>query len=99
MPYSGSSTSPVPVMTSDDVVSATASIASRRRRIAVGAPVLRQLDGGALQLALMLVELRLEALEQRERVGSRAGKSGEHAIVVKATDLARRRLDRPRCRA
>ena len=60
---------------------------------AIGAPILRELDGRARQLALVLVELRLEALEQRERIGGRAGESGQHAILVDAADLARGRLD------
>ena len=33
---------------------------------AIGAPVLGQLDGGAAQVAVVLLELRLELLEQRE---------------------------------
>ena len=41
----------------------------------------------------MLVELRFEALEQRERVGGRTGKSREHAVAVEAAHLARGRLD------
>src|SRR6185369_10636580 len=57
------------------------------------APVLRQFDGSALQLSLVLVELGFEALEQGERVGRRARKAGEHAIVVDAANLARGRLD------
>ena len=60
---------------------------------AVGAPVLGELDRRALQLALVLVELGLEALEQRERVGGRAREAGEHAVVVQAAHLARGRLD------
>jgi hypothetical protein len=39
---------------------------------AVGAPVLGELDGRADQVALVLVELGLEALEQGEGVGGRA---------------------------
>src|SRR5690606_7779026 len=53
----------------------------------VGAPVLRELDRAARQVAV-LVELLLEQLEQRECIGRAAGESGEHAAVAKATDLA-----------
>jgi hypothetical protein len=35
----------------------------------------------------MLVELRLEALEQRERVGGAAGEAGEDAVLVQAPHL------------
>ena len=51
---------------------------------AVGAPVLGELDRGAHQVALVLLELGLEALEQREGVGRAAGEAGEHLVVVAA---------------
>src|SRR6185369_9300426 len=51
---------------------------------AVGAPVLRQLDGRADEMALVLFELGLEALEQRERVGGRTREAGEYLVVVEA---------------
>ena len=56
---------------------------------AIGAPVARQLDRGALEIAAVLFELALEAAEQREAVGRRAGKSRQHAVVVQAPHLAR----------
>ena len=59
----------------------------------VGAPVLRQLHRRAQQVALVLLELRLEALEEREGVGRGAGEAGEDAVVVEAADLARGGLD------
>src|SRR5262245_28738066 len=43
-------------------------------------------------MSLVLFELRLEAFEQRESVGGRAGEAGQYAIVIDATDLARGRL-------
>ena len=49
--------------------------------IAVGAPVLRQLDAGAGELAGILFELRLEPLEQGEGVGGRAGKACDHLAL------------------
>ena len=45
-------------------------------QVAVGAPVLGQLDGGAGEVAELL-ELALEALEQREGIGRAAGEAGE----------------------
>ena len=59
----------------------------------VGAPVARQLDGGAFEVAAILFELRLESGEQREGVGGRAGKSGEDRVVVQPADLARAVLE------
>ena len=60
---------------------------------AIRTPVLRELDRRAREMALVLFELGLEALEQRERVGGRSGEAREHAVVVQAAHLARRRLD------
>src|SRR6185369_1937632 len=59
---------------------------------AVGAPVLGELHGGAHQVALVLVELRLEALEQREGVRGAAGEAGEDAVLIKAAHLLRAAL-------
>ena len=41
------------------------------------------------QVALVLLELGLEALEQGEGVGGRAGEAGQHLVVVQAAHLAR----------
>ena len=60
---------------------------------AIGAPVLRQLDGRALEVAAVLLELGFEAREERERVGGRAGEAGEDLVVVEPADLARALLD------
>jgi len=60
---------------------------------AIRAPVFGELDGGAQQIALMLLELGLEALEQGERVGSAARETREQPFVVKAPDFTRRLLD------
>src|SRR5690242_9206741 len=54
----------------------------------VGAPVFCELDGRAQQISLVLVELRLEALEQRERVRGAPGESGEYPVVMEAPHLA-----------
>ena len=47
-------------------------------QVAVGAPVLGELDGGAHQLVGILLELGLEPLEQREGIGGGAGEAGDH---------------------
>ena len=60
---------------------------------AIRTPVLRQFDGRTRQVPLVLLELGLEALEQRERIGRGAGESREHAFVIQPSHLARRRLD------
>src|SRR5580698_10422143 len=54
---------------------------------AVGAPVLRELDGGACQVALVLFQLGFEAVEQRERVGGAARKADQHLAAIDAPDL------------
>ena len=59
----------------------------------VGAPVLGQLDGGAAQVAVILLQLRLEAGEQREGVGGRTGESGQNLVLVEAANLAGGVLD------
>jgi hypothetical protein len=72
---SGSSTSPVPVMISDASRIGDAQHRLEPAQHAVGAPVLGQLHGGAGQVALVLLELALEALEQREGIGGGAGET------------------------
>jgi hypothetical protein len=42
---------------------------------------------------LVFLELRLEPLEQRERIGGRPGETSEHAVVVDPPHLARGGLD------
>jgi hypothetical protein len=60
---------------------------------AVGAPVLGQLDRRAHQVALVLLQLALEALEQGEGVRGGAGEAGQHLVVVELADLAGGCLD------
>ena len=52
-------------------------------QVAIAAPVLRELDRGARQVAELL-ELAFEALEQRERIGRAAGEAAEHLAVAEA---------------
>ena len=60
---------------------------------AVAPPVLGELDGGALEIAAILLQLRFEPGEQREGIGGRAGKPGEDPVVVQTADLAGALLD------
>ena len=63
-------------------------------QIAVGAPVLGQLDAGALELAGKPLELGFQPLQQGERVGGRAGEAGEdRARRADPPHLARVALD------
>ena len=50
-------------------------------QVAVGAPVLRQLDAGAFELAGEALELGLQPLEQGEGVGRGAGEAGQHGAA------------------
>jgi hypothetical protein len=59
----------------------------------VGAPVLGQFHRRAHEIALVLVELGLEALEQGKGVGRGAGEAGQDAIVIDAAHLTRALLD------
>jgi hypothetical protein len=62
-------------------------------QVAVGAPVLGELDAGAHQLARILLELALEPLEQGEGVGGGAGEAGDDLAAAEAAHLARIGLD------
>ena len=80
-------------MMSDDCASAIGEHRLEPAQHAIRPPVLRELDRGAHEMALVLLELGLESLEQRERVGGRARESGKHLVVIEPADLARRGLD------
>ena len=62
-------------------------------QIAVGAPVLGQLDRGAHQLAGILLELGLQPLEQGESVGGGAGEAADHVALAQPAHLAGIGLD------
>ena len=47
-------------------------------QILVGSPVLGELDRGAQELAVILLELAFQPLEQSEGVGRRAGEPADH---------------------
>src|SRR5580698_9772545 len=54
---------------------------------AIAAPVLRQLDGRAREIAELL-QLALEALEQGERVRRTTGKSRQHLAAIQSPHFA-----------
>jgi hypothetical protein len=56
-------------------------------QIPVGPPVLRDLDRGAGEVAV-LFELALEALEEREGIGGAAREAGEHLATAEGPHLA-----------
>ena len=62
-------------------------------QIAVGAPVLGELDAGAGELARILLELGLQPLEQGEGVGGRAGEAADHLALGEAAHLRGIALD------
>ena len=59
----------------------------------VAAPFLRQLNGGALQIAGKLFQLGFKAVAECERIGNRARKAGDDLAVENAAHLMRRRLE------
>src|ERR1039458_4359105 len=59
----------------------------------VGAPVLGQLNRGAANVAVILLQLRFEARKERKRVGRGAGKPGQDLVLVEPPDLAGGVLD------
>ena len=61
--------------------------------IAVGAPVLGELDAGALQLIGEALELGLQPLEQGEGVGGGAGEAGDDIAAADAAHLLGVALD------
>ena len=80
-------TSPLPEMMKEVCRSATQQQRLEPPQRAVGAPVLGELDRGAREVAVLL-ELALEALEQREGIRRAAGKAREHLVVVQPAHLA-----------
>src|ERR1017187_2028370 len=59
----------------------------------VGAPVLGKLDGGAVEVAGVLLELGLEARKEGEGICGRACESGENLVLIEAADFFRRVLE------
>ena len=93
MPSSGSMRSPLPDSRNVGVLVEHDEHRLEPAQDAVAAPVLGELDRRALEIAAILLELGLEAREEREGIGGRAGKAGQDAIVVEPPDLPRALLD------
>ncbi len=74
-------------------VSATISIASSRRSARSVRQSFASSTAERSRLPRILFELRLEAREQRERIGGRSREADQHLVVVQATNLARALLD------
>ena len=87
MPASGSSTSLVLTGTGDD------HHGFEPAKIAVGAPILGELDSGARQLAGILFELGFEPFEQRERIRSGAGKAADDRAAAETAHFLCVRLN------
>lgn len=54
---------------------------------AISAPLFREFDGGAFEVAVELFEFSFEASEKGEGIGGGAGEAGQDTIVVEAADL------------
>ena len=93
MPSSGSIKSPVPDSRNIDSPVEHDQHRFESAQRAIRAPVLRQFNGGSLEVAAILLELGFEAREQRERIGRGPGEAGQDIVVVQPPDLAGALLD------
>jgi hypothetical protein len=57
-------------------------------QVAIGTPLLRQLDRRPPQVAIGAFQLRLELGEERQRIGDRSGKPGQNRAISQRADLA-----------
>ena len=53
----------------------------------IGAPVLGEFHGAAAEIAVILLQLGLEAAEEGEGVGGGTGEAGQNFVVVEAADF------------
>ena len=90
---SGSSTSPVPVKNQALVGVGHQHHGLQPPQIAVGAPILGQLDASPLELIGKALELRFQALEQGEGVGGRSGEAGDDVAAADAAHFPGAGLD------
>ena len=86
-PSVGWITSPVPLTHQQMVAVGGDQHRLQAAQDAVHAPVLGQLGRGARHVALEVLQLGLEALQQGEGVGRRAGEAGQHLAAVQPADL------------
>ena len=54
----------------------------------IGPPILGQLHRRSLQVAVKLLQLAFEFLEQGESVRSRPGKAGDHTVMMELAHFA-----------
>ena len=92
MPYSGSSTSPVPVITSDVVASATASIASSRRRTRSDRQSFASSTAERVKCPWCFSSLASKRSNSVKASAVAPANPAEHALVIEAAHLARGRL-------
>src|SRR6202166_5399737 len=55
----------------------------------VGAPIFGEFDGGAADVAVILLQFRLETAEEGKSVSRRAGKSSQNFVLIEAAKLLR----------
>src|SRR5215510_930900 len=58
-------------------------------QVLISAPFLTELDGGSLELAVVLLQFAFESSKQGESIGSGAGESGDDAVVEETAHFAR----------
>ena len=87
MPASGSSTSPVPVSTSDTSLSATIIIASSRRRKRSVRQSLASSTAARVSWPGYCSSFDFQPLEQGEGVGRGAGKAADHVAAAEPAHL------------
>ena len=89
-PSSGSSTSPLPVRVKLRSPVGDGHHGFQPAQVTIRAPILGQLDAGALKLVRITLQLAFEPLEQGERIRRGAGETGDHgAACADPADLAR----------
>ncbi len=59
----------------------------------IGAPVFGEFDGGAAQIAVILLKFRLETAEEGEGVGGGTGESSENFVLIEAANFLGSVLD------
>jgi len=74
-------------------LSETSSKASRWRRNLSVRPVFGEFDGGAAEVAVILLEFRLETAEEGEGVGGGTGESSENFVLIEAANFLGSVLD------
>src|SRR5712691_9561011 len=58
----------------------------------VSAPLLAQLNSGALEVSVILLKLAFKSSQKRKSVGCGSSEAGKYTIVIETTDLLRASL-------